>query len=58
MYKVYFYHPSSPSELERWLNLLWQDDGLELVAANVDFYIFRRNDSPVESKGIGENRDE
>jgi len=35
--------------LEEWLNDLWRD-GLELVATNTDFYIFRQDNMPTKEE--------
>lgn len=42
MYKVYHFQSFNPAGLEKWLNDLYNREGLELVAVNNNYFIFRQ----------------
>ena len=39
-YTVTSFHPTSPGELQTWLNGLYEQEGLKLVSADGGYYIF------------------
>jgi len=41
MYTVFFYNPSSPIELKAWLDKLYKQDELTLIAVDNGYYIFK-----------------
>ncbi len=44
MYKVMYFNPSSPMELQIWLNKCFEDDNWKLIAVDNGYYIFEVQD--------------
>lgn len=45
IYKVFHFQAESPLHLQAWLERMYVSEGLNLISANVDYYIFE----PIEN---------
>ncbi len=47
MYKVFYIVPSSPGELERWLNRMLVKNNWKLISVDNGYYIFEVQDDVI-----------
>jgi hypothetical protein len=40
-YKVFYFQYTSPLELQKWLEKMKQEEGLDLVSFSVEFFVFK-----------------
>ena len=46
-YKVFYFHYSSPLELQGWLEKMKQEEGLDLVSFSLEYFVFKPEQNEV-----------